>query len=269
MRINKVLAVFKKDYREMRRSEKVWTILIPSIIIVIVTPLINLLHPEAMTPQTQQQIEEIIAKPPPEIASEIQNMSPEQALRYMIAIILAIPIFTFFPLIVSVPVATDSFAGEKERKTIESLLAAPITIKELLLGKMFLSFSLSVCTTWINFILYALIVNIVNYPFFHTVMFPNIFMILFVVTFVPLISFFGVSGTVIISARARSMREAQQLAGILILALIPIIAVLLISGLFLSKIFIILFSLFLLALDIILFIISVNVFEAENLVIFR
>jgi ABC-2 type transport system permease protein len=48
---------------------------------------------------------------------------------------LAIIYFVFFPGVLAVSVAADAFAGERERKTLETLLATPLTEGAILVGK--------------------------------------------------------------------------------------------------------------------------------------
>ena len=48
---------------------------------------------------------------------------------------LAIVYFAFFPGVLAVTVAADAFAGERERKTLETLLATPLGEWAILLGK--------------------------------------------------------------------------------------------------------------------------------------
>jgi sodium transport system permease protein len=59
--------------------------------------------------------------------------------------------------------AMDITAGEKERGTIETILASPITRLELVLGKFFMVLTMSLCTTVISLLSYGLTFSL---PFF-------------------------------------------------------------------------------------------------------
>src|ERR1019366_6199041 len=48
---------------------------------------------------------------------------------------LAVVYFAFFPGMLAVTIAADAFAGERERKTLETLLATPLGEWAILLGK--------------------------------------------------------------------------------------------------------------------------------------
>ena len=62
---------------------------------------------------------------------------------------------------------SDSFAGEKERKTIEALLATPISDSELLLGKILVSFIPAMLVTFMSFGVYALVVDVITIGVFN------------------------------------------------------------------------------------------------------
>ena len=63
--------------------------------------------------------------------------------------LMILPFFLFIPALIPTIVAADSFAGEKERKTMESIALLPISKSELILGKVLTSFIPSI----IHFIL--------------------------------------------------------------------------------------------------------------------
>ena len=52
-------------------------------------------------------------------------------------------------------IASDSFAGEKERKTIEALLATPLSDSELFVGKVLVAFIPAVLVTFASFAVYS------------------------------------------------------------------------------------------------------------------
>lgn len=56
-----------------------------------------------------------------------------------------LPVFVMFPAIIASSVAADSFAGERERRTLDTLLATPISDSSLYLGKIAAAVSFSFC----------------------------------------------------------------------------------------------------------------------------
>jgi len=91
----------------------------------------------------------------PEFLSEtIGGMDQTQSGIVLLIGYLFAPFFLIMPLMFSTVIAAESFAGERERKTIEALLYTPATDTELFLGKVLAAFTPAVLITWGGFIAY-------------------------------------------------------------------------------------------------------------------
>jgi ABC-2 type transport system permease protein len=77
---------------------------------------------------------------------------------------LAIVYFAFFPGVLAVTVAADAFAGERERKTLETLLATPLGEWAILLGKAAAAVIWSLAVTSVAFLCAIVTVNVVARP---------------------------------------------------------------------------------------------------------
>ena len=130
-------------------------------------------------------------------------------------------LFLLMGVIIPITVASDSFAGEKERKTIEALLAAPISDSELFLGKVLVSFVPSILITYITATIYCILVNLIVQMF----LLPD-FAFLFMMLLVPLFALLGIELIVFISVRVKGFREAQQLA---LVCVIPVLAIIMMN----------------------------------------
>lgn len=124
-------------------------------------------------------------------------------------------------------IVSDSFAGEKERKTAETILALPMTHKELYVGKMITALIPSLFFSYISFLLMGLVFNITagsqipeGAPLF---IFgdPSFWLIAFALS--TLISMVNIQAGLMISARARDVKAAQSLTGT---TLIPLLGIL-------------------------------------------
>ncbi|MGB9895647.1 MAG: ABC transporter permease subunit, partial [Thermoproteota archaeon] len=157
MRINKVILIFKKDWREIRRN---WQILLPILVIPfmisVLLPMFILSTPSIISMPTSSLsgIETLMKNLPKNIQTEIREMNIQQALIYVMLQYFLAPFFLVIPIMVSDVIASDSFAGEKERKTIEALLATPISDSELFMGKVLVAFIPAVIVTTVSFLLY-------------------------------------------------------------------------------------------------------------------
>jgi ABC-2 type transport system permease protein len=142
-----------------------------------------------------------------------------------------IPFFLLTAIINSMVTSSNSFAGEKERNTLETLLFAPITVTELFLGKVIASLIPSLLITFAAFLLNALIVNSISFPFFKEILFFNSIWIILMFWVVPALVIFNIILNVLVSARVKSFQEAQQFGGIMVL---PVVGLIIsnVSGLF-------------------------------------
>ena len=139
-------------------------------------------------------------------------------------------LFLLLPIIVPAVIASYSIVGEKTGRTLEPLLAAPIHVGELLLGKALAAFLPAVGITWAGALVFGLgmwAVSVDPIVVSRVVTAPWVLSVLLVA---PLMSLIAIGLTVAVSARVRDPRTAQQISAVLIL---PIIGVVLgrISGL--------------------------------------
>jgi ABC-2 type transport system permease protein len=175
-------------------------------------------------------------------------------------------IFLILPVIGALGSSTSSIVGEKQSRSIEPVLATPVTTFELLVGKSFGTVALAVSGTWLGFFLYVGLIrllagsNLIRVAFDFTTL-----MVVFVLT--PLIALLGLGAGVVISSRVSDSRSAQQIGGLLILPIIFLI-VGQITGLFLlGPSSILIAALILLLLDYIVLRIGVRVFNRERIIV--
>ena len=82
----------------------------------------------------------------------------EQLIVLVLGYLLA-PLFLIVPLMVSAVLAADAFAGEKERKTLESLLHLPISDRELFYAKLLTAFIPAMVVSWVGFLCFSVVSN--------------------------------------------------------------------------------------------------------------
>ncbi|MEM2950478.1 MAG: ABC transporter permease subunit, partial [Nitrososphaeria archaeon] len=220
MRLDKVVLVFKKDWIEVRRN---WQVTLP---IIIVPLMISVLLPVLLTTISHitgssgaslSDFENLIRNMPTHVQERVKIMSEKQAMVYIMALYFFAPFFLIIPLMASSVIASDSFAGEKERKTIEALLATPISDGELFLGKILVSFIPSMTVTIISFVIYSITFDILSYNMFNgELLLPNIDWLLLIFCLAPAIALASIGLTVMISAKVKGFREAQQISAILL-----------------------------------------------------
>ena len=85
-------------------------------------------------------VERFLASVPGDLAGPILALPPEEQLIVLVNGYLLAPLFLIVPLMVSAVLAADAFAGEKERKTLESLLHSSISARDLFVAKFLTAF---------------------------------------------------------------------------------------------------------------------------------
>ncbi|GAA1654495.1 hypothetical protein GCM10009733_059810 [Nonomuraea maheshkhaliensis] len=133
----------------------------------------------------------------------------------------ALELFLMVPMIIPTVVAVYSVLGEREQGTLEPLLTTPATDGELLRGKAIAAGLPAVLLSWLLFGLFAAAGALWMRPSVlrWVLTGESIFAAL---VFTPFMAAFAVMSTMIISARSRDLRVAQQLSG---LAIVPMFLV--------------------------------------------
>jgi len=114
----------------------------------------------------------------------------------------------------------SSFVGEKEHKTMETLLYTPISMEQLLRAKILGVFIPSFIITLLSFIAFGIIINIGGLIYFGKLIFPDIKWLIIILWISPAINFLSLTLTVMVSAKSKTFQEAQQVSGILVLPVI-------------------------------------------------
>jgi len=175
-------------------------------------------------------------------------------------------IFLVMPVFVPILISSQSVAGEKERRTLEPLLASPVTAAELVIGKSLAALVPAVLITWLAFGLLCVAVDVVAWPLAHELLLPNRLWTFGVLFLAPLFAFFGNGVAVLISARARDARMAQQLSGLVVLPLVGLVAGQVAGVLSAGLVYYALQGAVVLVLDAALLLVSIRLFDRERLV---
>jgi ABC-type Na+ efflux pump permease subunit len=131
--------------------------------------------------------------------------------------------FLVMPVFVPILISSQSVAGEKERRTLEPLLASPVTAAELVAGKSLASLVPAVAITWLAFALLCVGVDVVAWPLGQGLLLPNMLWSFGVLVLAPLFAFFGNGVAVLISARVSEARTAQQFSALVVLPLVGLV----------------------------------------------
>ncbi len=194
--------------------------------------------------------------------------APSESEQYLIIIINSLLMFfVLIPAIIPTVIASYSFVGEKLNKSLEPLLATPTTDIELLAGKTLAIFIPSVLVTWISLLPAVIIIDLVTQPILGYYILPNMIWILGVFLVAPLFCIMSVLVNVIISARVSDVRTSQQIGSIVVLPAIAFFIVALAGVVVLDEVYMLLFGAAILAVDLVILFISLQVFQREEILV--
>jgi ABC-type Na+ efflux pump permease subunit len=176
MNWNKIFAIAKKDIKEATQNKSVWLpILIVPLIFVVVMPMIFIVvfkNPELQKTSNMNDISQLLSVMPEFMKAQVAGLDPSATgIVIMLGYFFA-PFFLILPLMFSTTIAAESFAGERERKTIEALLYTPISDAEMFIGKALASFIPAVSITWVSFLGYILVLNAGAFSVIGHIWFP-------------------------------------------------------------------------------------------------
>ena len=160
---------------------------------------------------------------PPEITG---TLGPGPLERQILVYLLEYQFATFFlivPLMVCAVIAADSFAGEKERRTLEALLYSPTSDRDLYLAKLLGPWLAAIAVSVIGWLLFAILVNVLAAGDIGRPAAISVLWLLVLGWLGPAVAALAVSVLVVVSARVRGFQEAYQLGGVIVLPVVALV----------------------------------------------
>ncbi|BBB47030.1 ABC transporter permease subunit [Pelolinea submarina] len=231
MKIRNVLTIARKDWLEVRQNKTAWIpmLIVPAIFVVVLPLIFTLLLPALnVSPEdvmnSDADITYFIERMPDQLSQYVDLQKPMESMIVVMLGIMFAPMFLIMPLMFASTIAAESFAGERERKTIEALLYTPASDADLFMGKLTAAAVPSIGITWISFLVYTLILNLVPYTTFQRFWFPlpTWWPLIFWIT--PALAILSIAVTVLISARVPNFQGAYQLSSSLVILVVALFA---------------------------------------------
>jgi ABC-2 type transport system permease protein len=173
-------------------------------------------------------------------------------------------LFMILPITIPVTIAAYSIVGEKANRSLEPLLATPITTSELLAGKALAAAIPAIVATWLSFLLYLIGVRIMTTTaVFSRLLDPLWLAAVFVVG--PLLTILAVCTAIIVSSRVTDPRVAEQLSAVVILPIILLLVGQSMGIFIMDRQIIILGALVVAIVDIVLIWVAVKAFQRETI----
>lgn len=175
--------------REIRDSFRDWRILIPIILLTVFFPALMNFTARRLTAFVEQYGAEIIAT---------------QLIPFLLLVV------GFFPMSFSLVIALETFVGERERKSLEPLLATPLTDFQLYVGKMLAALVPPLMASYLGMAVYM----IGLYSSLRWLPTPQLFIQSILITTAQ--GLIMVAAAVVVSSQTTSVRAANLLASFII-----------------------------------------------------
>jgi len=169
---------------------------------------------------------------PPELATQVLAQRPEWAgfteaeLAGAFAVQQFLAFFLLMPAYIPLSIATFSIIGEKQARSLEPVLAAPISTVELLTGKAVAALVPGVLAGWVTYAVFVVLASLVYGPNLFGVVTDGSWLA-GVFLLGPAVGLASVVTGVIVSSRVSDPRVAQQVGGVII---VPIVAIVLVQA---------------------------------------
>jgi ABC-type Na+ efflux pump permease subunit len=213
----RALAVFWKDFLDLRKNPALLLAMAALPVVLVVVPMIVVWTYVRDPNDTNLRVIALYYDPTLPLNANAGRFLVERTLLDWFGMFLVMPVFV--PILIS----SQSVAGEKERRTLEPLLASPVTAAELVAGKSLASLVPAVAITWLAFALLCVGVDVVAWPLGQGLLLPNMLWSFGVLVLAPLFAFFGNGVAVLISARVSEARTAQQFSALVVLPLVGLV----------------------------------------------
>jgi len=215
------IAIISKDIRGITSNSRMLTVLIVvPLVMTVLLPAIfifTILFTPIDSPDMQQMLQ-LLESSIPEKNDDLQIMLINLILNYVIPLF-----FVMIPIMASSVMASSSFVGEKEKKTLETLLYCPLPLKDIFSAKILASFLLSMAVSVFSFLIMIIIVEILLFILMGSIVLPNINWLIMMLLVSPAAALISINLIVRGSAKAQTSEEAQQTSMFLILPLLLLI----------------------------------------------
>ena len=176
-----------------------------------------------------------------------------------------LPLFLVMPIFLPILMAAQSIGGERERRTLEPLLATPISTLEIILGKSLAAVVPSLVITWIAALALCAGLDWIAAGRMGPAPLPDRAWLFGCLVLSPLLAVFGNTLAVVVSSRVLDPRAAQNLAATTVLPLLGLVVGQIAGRLSVGLRFYVGLALFAVLADVALVALAVRWFDRERL----
>lgn len=227
VRRERVIAIARRDVASILRNKGIRIpLLVAPTVILVVLPVLLVTGGDLLTSSTTGQLAQapgagnLASSFTPDAAERVTGYTGAAAFPAFILQVFIAPLYLLVPLMVSTVIAADSFAGERDRGTLEPLLHTPTSDRELFVGKFLSAFVPAMVVSLGGFVVYTLIANAVAWPTVGEIFFPTAAWWLLALVVTPGLACLALGIMVLVSSRVQSVQAAHQFGSLVVLPII-------------------------------------------------
>ncbi len=225
MNLSRVKAIVRKDLAELRANKMAMTpmIVVPLVLCVLLPAAVAFLALRLDVSAINGA--ELIEKMLPAYRIPDAFTTTSTRIVYVFLNYMFVPFFMLVPIMVSSIVAANAVVGEKERGTLETLLYTPVTNREFVVAKQLSAFVPAVAVSLLGFVGYFVAANGVSLATEGIWLVTSPLWIPALLLVSPAVSLLALGITLLVSMRAKSFMEAQQMSAVVVVPFILLVVV--------------------------------------------
>ena len=213
-------AIIRRDIRSITDNKRMLTVMIiVPIVMAIFLPAVFILT-FYFTPEEWGELDTVLKL----LARSFNAESFEKLLLDFLLNRVMPMFFMMIPIMAASVMASSAFVGEKEKKTLETLLYCPLSVGQILASKVMASFLVGMAVSLLAFLSMVIVVYLLTYFTFGFLPVLGSTWISALAFLSPVMSLLAITLTVLGSAKAKTVEEAQQRASYMILPVMMLMA---------------------------------------------
>lgn len=210
-----ITTIVAKEWAEIVRNRTVLAVVlvVPLVITAIPVIMLAIMANVGINQSDYAEIEYLLDSP------TFAGMGAVEALQAVMASNMLV-LFLMMPAMVPVAIATNSIVGEKLTRSLEPLLATPISTTQLLVAKGVAAAVPGIATAWASYLIFLIGARVFSVSDRVFWIFVDPMWLVALLVLAPLLTVLAVSAAIIVSSRASDPAAAQQVGGLVVLPLV-------------------------------------------------
>ncbi len=214
MNLNRIRTIIDKEWAEVFKNRMVTFTVVLLPVLFTILPLVILYATRSAGGSAADS-----ADMPASFARQCGNMPISDCMQIFLVNEFLL-LYMIIPLMIPIAIAAYSIVGEKTTRSLEPLLATPVTTEELLAGKSLAAALPAIAATWVCFAIFVALIPVIGVSagVQRYILGPT--WLLAIVVAGPLMAILAVNFAILVSSRVNDPRAAEQISAVLIVPLL-------------------------------------------------